>query len=104
MDQKHYDVKSNPGLGDAGLFYYYLTFAKTLDALGLDEVEDAKGVKHEWRSELTEELARRQRQRLLGQHQRPLDGRGRQPGHCLQSAGPFLLPAACGQVVLGNPT
>jgi squalene-hopene/tetraprenyl-beta-curcumene cyclase len=58
--RKNYDLKSNPGLGDAGLFYYYLTFAKTLDALGLDEIEDAKGVKHDWRRELTEELARRQ--------------------------------------------
>jgi hypothetical protein len=58
--RKHYDLKSNPGMGDAGLYYYYLTFAKTLDALGLDEVEDAKGVKHDWRRELTEELARRQ--------------------------------------------
>jgi hypothetical protein len=60
--QKNYDVKTNPGLGDAGLFYYYHTFAKTLDALGLDEIEDAKGVKHDWRRELTEELARRQKE------------------------------------------
>ena len=58
--QKNYDVKTNPGMGGAGLFYYYHTFAKTLDALGLDEIEDAKGVKHDWRRELTEELARRQ--------------------------------------------
>ena len=60
--RKNYDLKSNPGLGDAGLFYYYLTFAKTFDALGLDEIEDAKGVKHDWRRELTEELARRQKE------------------------------------------
>ena len=64
--RKNYDVKSNPGLGDAGLFYYYLTFAKTLDALGLDEIEDAKGVKHDWRRELTEELARRQKKTAPG--------------------------------------
>jgi squalene-hopene/tetraprenyl-beta-curcumene cyclase len=60
--QKNYVVKSNPGLGNSGLFYYYLTFAKTLDALGFDEVADAKGVKHDWRRELTEELARRQKE------------------------------------------
>jgi squalene-hopene/tetraprenyl-beta-curcumene cyclase len=59
--QKNYDVKSNPGMGDTGLFYYYHTFAKTLDVLGIDEIEDAKGVKHDWRRELTEELARRQK-------------------------------------------
>jgi squalene-hopene/tetraprenyl-beta-curcumene cyclase len=58
--RKNYDVKSNPGMGTAGLFYYYHTFAKALDALGLDQIEDADGVKHDWRRELTEELARRQ--------------------------------------------
>jgi squalene-hopene/tetraprenyl-beta-curcumene cyclase len=59
--QKNYDVGKNPGMGDAGLFYYYHTFAKTLDALGIHEIEDAKGVKHDWRRELTEELAKRQK-------------------------------------------
>lgn len=59
---KHYDVKSNPGMGDAGLFYYYHTFAKALDALGIDEIEDADGVKHDWRRDLAEELARRQQE------------------------------------------
>jgi len=58
--RKHYDLKSNPGMGDAGLYYYYHTFAKALDAWGVDEIEDAKGIKHDWRRELTEELARRQ--------------------------------------------
>lgn len=58
--RKHYDLKSNPGMGDAGLYYYYHTFAKALDAFGVDEIEDADGVKHDWRRELTEELAARQ--------------------------------------------
>jgi squalene-hopene/tetraprenyl-beta-curcumene cyclase len=58
--QKNYDVKSNPGMGDAGLFYYYHTFSKALDVLGIDEIEDAQGVKHDWRRDLAEELARRQ--------------------------------------------
>jgi squalene-hopene/tetraprenyl-beta-curcumene cyclase len=58
--RKNYSVKSNPGMGDAGLFYYYHTFSKSLDALGIDEIEDAAGVKHDWRRELTDELARRQ--------------------------------------------
>ena len=56
----NYDVKNNPGMGDAGLYYYYNTFAKALDAMGVDQLEDAKGKKHDWRRELTEELARRQ--------------------------------------------
>ncbi len=58
--QKHYDVKSNPGMGPAGLYYYYNTFAKSLDVLGEDLIEDAGGAKHDWRRELTEELINRQ--------------------------------------------
>ena len=58
--RKHYDVRSNPGMGDAGLYYYYHTFAKALDAMGVDVVEDAGGMKHDWRRELLHELAGRQ--------------------------------------------
>ena len=58
--QKHYDVQSNPGMGNAGLYYYYHTFAKALDALGQDVIEDAQGKKHFWRRELLMELVRRQ--------------------------------------------
>jgi squalene-hopene/tetraprenyl-beta-curcumene cyclase len=58
--QKHYDVESNPGMGNAGLYYYYHTFAKALDAMGVDTVEDANGVKHDWRRELLQELVSRQ--------------------------------------------
>lgn len=58
--QQHYDLSSNPGMGDAGLYYYYHTLAKTLDTLGIDEFEDAKGVKHDWRRDLAESLAKRQ--------------------------------------------
>ncbi|MBN2021830.1 MAG: terpene cyclase/mutase family protein [Pirellulales bacterium] len=58
--RKHYDLSSNPGMGTAGLYYYYHTLAKALDALGEDPFEDAQGVKHDWRRELVDELARRQ--------------------------------------------
>jgi squalene-hopene/tetraprenyl-beta-curcumene cyclase len=58
---KHYDLTKHPGQGEAGLFYYYLTFAKALDALGDDTIEDDKGVKHAWRKDLAAELARRQK-------------------------------------------
>jgi len=58
---KNYDVSRNPGMGEAGLFYYYLTFAKALDALGESSITDAKGTKHDWRTDLVTELARRQR-------------------------------------------
>ena len=57
---KHYDLRSNPGMGQAGLYYYYHTFAKALDALGKETFTDSKGAKHRWRGELVAELARRQ--------------------------------------------
>jgi len=58
--RRNYDLKSNPGLRDAGLFYYYHTFAKALDAVGSDTVTDAKGESHNWRAELLSEIASRQ--------------------------------------------
>src|SRR5262249_11019513 len=45
--KKHYTLSENPGQGQAGLYYYYHTFAKAMDALGEDPFEDAKGVKHD---------------------------------------------------------
>jgi squalene-hopene/tetraprenyl-beta-curcumene cyclase len=58
---KHYDLKTHPGQGEAGLFYYYATFAKALAALGEDFITDDAGAKHDWRKDLAAELARRQR-------------------------------------------
>jgi squalene-hopene/tetraprenyl-beta-curcumene cyclase len=60
--QKHYDLDSNPGMGTAGLYYYYHTFAKALDALGQQTITDADGTEHDWRAELLAELASRQRE------------------------------------------
>jgi squalene-hopene/tetraprenyl-beta-curcumene cyclase len=57
---KFYSLTENPGLGEAGLYYYYQLFGKALDASGLDTITDAAGVKHDWRSELVTELAKRQ--------------------------------------------
>ena len=58
--KKNYSIETNPGMGDAGLYYYYHTFAKALDALGQDEFVDDDGTKHNWREELSAELAKRQ--------------------------------------------
>ncbi len=58
--QKNYDLDSNPGLGSAGLYYYYHLFAKSLEAVGADELADAKGKKHNWRKELITTLAAKQ--------------------------------------------
>jgi squalene-hopene/tetraprenyl-beta-curcumene cyclase len=58
--RKFYDVKANPGMGQTGVYYYYHLFAKALSATGMDRLEDADGVKHDWRKELVAELDRRQ--------------------------------------------
>ena len=62
--KKNYSMTANPGMPQAraewGLYYYYHTLAKTLDLLGMDEIADAQGKKHDWRAELTAELAKRQ--------------------------------------------
>lgn len=58
--KKNYDLKNNPGLGHAGLYYYYQLFAKALDGLGQDTITDESGQQHHWKSELIAELAKRQ--------------------------------------------
>ncbi|MBI2808733.1 MAG: terpene cyclase/mutase family protein [Planctomycetes bacterium] len=63
--QANYSVDANAGMPDTrskwGLYYYYNTMAKSLDALGIDYVVDSKGVKHDWRKDITQALAKRQR-------------------------------------------
>ena len=46
--RNHYTLDENPGMGKAGLYYYYHTFAKAMDALGEDPFVDATGQKHAW--------------------------------------------------------
>ncbi|QEG37935.1 prenyltransferase/squalene oxidase repeat-containing protein [Bythopirellula goksoeyrii] len=58
--QKNYTLDNNPGMGESGLFYYYHTFAKSLDAVGNPEFVDESGKSHDWREELVAEFASRQ--------------------------------------------
>jgi squalene-hopene/tetraprenyl-beta-curcumene cyclase len=60
--RRHYTLSESPGMGQAGLYYYYHTFAKAMAALGEDPFTDAGGQKHEWRRELFDELKKRQRE------------------------------------------
>ena len=54
---KHnYTLDENPGIGNAGLYYYYHTFAKALTAYGDDTFTDAAGKVHDWRYELMNKL------------------------------------------------
>jgi squalene-hopene/tetraprenyl-beta-curcumene cyclase len=59
--KKHYTLDENPGMGTAGLYYYYHTFAKAMTALGEDEFE-AGGKKHDWRKDLFDALKKRQQE------------------------------------------
>ena len=58
--QKFYDLKTNPGMGSNGLYYYYHVFGKALDAMGRGSGGRRRGAKHDWRRELRDELIRRQ--------------------------------------------
>ncbi len=63
--KKNYTLDKNPGmpnlLANRGLYYYYTTFAKTMEVLGEDTFEDDKGVKHDWRADLFDALKKRQK-------------------------------------------
>ncbi|MDY7010156.1 MAG: prenyltransferase/squalene oxidase repeat-containing protein, partial [Planctomycetota bacterium] len=63
--RKYWRLDSNPNMPEAqskqGLFYYYHVFAKALRAWGQDEIPDVRGVKHNWREELIDVLAVRQK-------------------------------------------
>jgi squalene-hopene/tetraprenyl-beta-curcumene cyclase len=59
--KKHYTVTENPGMGADGLFYYYQMFAKALAAIGEDKLAAADGQSHDWRADLTKQLASTQK-------------------------------------------
>lgn len=54
--RKNYTLESNPGMGNAGLYYYYHTFAKALDTAGISILDDESGTPHVWRKELAKTL------------------------------------------------
>lgn len=57
----HWSVTENPGLGQQGLYYYYLTMSRALDAYGEEVIVDARGQQHDWRAELVSQLLKVQR-------------------------------------------
>ena len=91
---KHYDLKSNPGMGEPGLYYYYHTFAKTLSSRGRGRTGGRR------RQEA--QLARRpdpraclppKGERLVGERRQSLAGRGREPRDGLRTAGAVVRQA-----------
>ncbi len=59
--RRHYTLQENPGMGSAGLFYYYHTFAKALAAIGDDQIIDDDGNAHDWRADLARQLISEQK-------------------------------------------
>lgn len=62
--RKNYSVEANVGMPKGrekhGLYYGYHTMCKALTVAGVDIIEDSQGVKHDWRKELTMQLAKTQ--------------------------------------------
>jgi hypothetical protein len=59
--RRNYTLEENPGMKQAGLYYYYHTFGKAMEALGEEPFKDSKGKEHYWRKELFEALKKKQR-------------------------------------------
>ena len=52
----NYTVDENPGIGQKTVYYYYMVFAKALQAMGDPVIVDAKGRRHNWREDLGRKL------------------------------------------------
>jgi len=52
----HYTLDENPEFGTVSLYYYYMTAAKCLAAMGREHIIDSNGIRHQWREELIEKL------------------------------------------------
>lgn len=59
--RRHYTLDENPGLGTDGVYYYYVTFSRALDALGDAEIsvirEDGRTEDRSWAADLAAKLA-----------------------------------------------
>jgi squalene-hopene/tetraprenyl-beta-curcumene cyclase len=54
--RNNYTVDENPGIGQKTVYYYYMVFAKALQAIGDPIIVDAKGQRHNWREDLGRKL------------------------------------------------
>ncbi len=63
--REHYTLDRNPGMPEPmkhqGLYYYYMTFARALDAWGSTTIETADGQRRDWANDLIAKLASTQR-------------------------------------------
>lgn len=54
--QNHYNPNENPGLGAAGLYYYYQTMSKALSIAKIDFIKTKDGKLIDWRADITQKL------------------------------------------------
>lgn len=54
--RSNYSVEQTPRMNNQGLYYYYQTMAKSLNAYGSEEIETPKGELHKWRYDLADQL------------------------------------------------
>lgn len=52
----NYTVDENPGMGQKTVYYYYMVFARALQAVNEPFIVDAKGQRHNWREDLARKL------------------------------------------------
>ena len=52
----NYTVEENPGIGQRTVYYYYMVFAKALQAVGEPVIVDARGQRRNWREDLGRKL------------------------------------------------
>lgn len=57
---KNYTLTQNPGMGKAGLYYYFHTFGAALKVVGIETLVDGEGKEHVWKEDLIAELAKQQ--------------------------------------------
>jgi len=62
--KQNYTLEKNPGMPEAieqqGLYYYYMTFARALEAYGQTTIQTADGVPNDWENDLIDALSSRQ--------------------------------------------
>lgn len=54
--REHYTLEENPGVGQKAVYYYYMVFAKALQAYGEPIIVDAKKRQHNWREDLGKKI------------------------------------------------
>ncbi|MFW6058780.1 MAG: hypothetical protein ACODAQ_01275 [Phycisphaeraceae bacterium] len=63
--RQNYTLQQNPGMPEGmekqGLFYYYMTFARAMDAWGASTITTADGETRDWANDLIDQLADLQR-------------------------------------------